>query len=64
MIILHPDGSYEVCELPPRVARWLHGLGRRARERVREAVRRVGDGAEACWKPRDGACPDCGGGAC
>lgn len=31
MIIQHPDGSYEVCALPPEIARWARALLRRVR---------------------------------
>lgn len=29
MVILHPDGTYEVCALPTFAARWLRAFVRR-----------------------------------
>lgn len=42
MIILHPDGTYEVCSLPPLAARWLRAFVRRR-------------SAEVCAEGADGA---------
>lgn len=48
MIILHPDGTYEVCALQPAVARWIRGVSRRARAMVRPGAHQAGGCADDC----------------
>jgi hypothetical protein len=54
MIIQHPDGSYEVCALPPAVARWLRTVGEGARSLLQSMPRRGACPAEACAAQRCG----------